>query len=251
MPYRLILCPNICPVNVSGLWRTFSLITFCTATGLAGPKLEIEGEARANFGKYPSRESKVAKFVIRNGGDEPLSIQKVRKTCGCLDVSYRKKAIKPGKSSVVKVTVLAEKVSHAYSKHVFIESNDPGKKFLKLQVMGNAVPAVEIKPHDKVNAGGIAAAQEWSRTFALATYEDGVKLGEPAIESQLDANAEVKENPEKPGQYLLTLDMTPGTEQKRFRCVVTVPVVRPRKCKPLKLVVHGSVLAGKKQAVAP
>ncbi len=50
-------------------------------------------------------EKRTVKFVYVNVGDAPLVLERVETSCGCATVQLSKKAVKPGKKGVVKVTM--------------------------------------------------------------------------------------------------------------------------------------------------
>lgn len=50
-------------------------------------------------------EKRTVKFVCVNEGDAPLVLERVETSCGCATVQLPKKAVKPGKKGVVKVTM--------------------------------------------------------------------------------------------------------------------------------------------------
>ena len=56
-----------------------------------------------NFGTLKDGEIVSYTFTFRNTGESPFKINKVEKTCGCIDFKYDSNAIEPGESSIIEV----------------------------------------------------------------------------------------------------------------------------------------------------
>ena len=67
-------------------------------SGYAAPKLACD-EPEYRFGELDSSETVKHDFVIRNEGDEPLKITRVRPDCGCTLARLKDKTIAPGKQT--------------------------------------------------------------------------------------------------------------------------------------------------------
>lgn len=206
------------------------------------PEIEVVGPDSIDFGKYPAIEKKTAKYTIRNAGKETLKILKIRKTCGCASATSDKTVLEPNETANVEVVILPNSIFHLYSKNTFVESNDPHNKFLKLNVAGNAIPLVEIKPNDTLHAGRIKTNVEWSQSFDLKGNEPNVKLGNIETKSNyLVETTLTKMEQEKDSHYSLNVKLLPPSESGDFKCSIYVPVLTPSNHPPLKIIVSGNI----------
>ena len=131
-----------------------SLPCVCGNPLAAGPRAEVGGEGKADFGRYPARERKEASYRIRNSGDELLKILKVRSTCGaCAEISCTPRELKPGDTATVRAVILGNSIFGKYRKFIYLQTSDPAKKTIRLTIAGHAVPLVEVAPTRKVHAG--------------------------------------------------------------------------------------------------
>jgi len=61
-----------------------------------------------------------ATFVLRNGSDQPVSLVKVRTSCGCAKASVPEGDIAPGNGAELVVEIKANTLRGPYTKHVFV-----------------------------------------------------------------------------------------------------------------------------------
>ena len=117
---------------------------------LAGgnPKVEVEDSPSVDFGRYPAKNSKEAVFKIVNKGGTLLKIVRIRKTCTCIEVSCEKKQLEPEESAELRAVVAANSIYGHYSKTIYVETNDPEKRFLCLTVSGEATTIENADPAD-------------------------------------------------------------------------------------------------------
>ena len=83
------------------------------------------------------------KFIIKNIGDEPLIIDKVRTSCGCAVVEYDS-IIRPGKSGIVEPKVDLTGFTGPITKTVRIFSNAENEPELKLVLHADIHPAIAV-----------------------------------------------------------------------------------------------------------
>lgn len=210
----------------------------CVESAVGQARIEPVGSDSVNLGRYNAWEKRTAVYAIRNAGDEPLVIGNIRKTCGCATARIDKTLLNPGETGRVDVVILPNSISGRYSKNVFVESNDPGKRFLMLSVSGDAVPLVDSEPGLSVNEGRMSLAEPWSRVFTLRPSLESTKLGEPLVESSWPVDSEMALDDEL-NTYRLKLSMKAGGESGDFNCRVKVPVVFPEGLPPIEVTVSG------------
>jgi Protein of unknown function (DUF1573) len=88
-------------------------------------------------------------FPIRNAGQAPLEIQRVRLGCGCLAVEYERR-LAPGASGAICVLFDTARLRGQVEKHVRVETNDPSTPRATLAVKALAQPLVEVSPGEEI-----------------------------------------------------------------------------------------------------
>lgn len=222
--------------------RWSALLFLVCHVALAGSgKIGVVGSDTVDFGKYPASEKKVARYTLKNTGDDLLTIIKVRKTCGCAKAEASRKELNPGETSIVEVTILANSIFNAYNKKTYIESSDPRKRFLSLTVKGNAIPLVDILPKSHVNAGRLSLNETWKHSFDLKARFEGVRLGEPVIESTYPVTTQFVPVPGSNAHYRLDAELLPATKPGPWTCKIRVPVLSPANQKAPEITIAGKI----------
>jgi len=88
------------------------------------PKLIFE-ETSHDFGSIKSGDVVSTEFTFTNTGGSDLNIRKTKANCGCTVSKPEKTTLKPGESSILKVTFNSERRKGTQHKSVTIFSNDP------------------------------------------------------------------------------------------------------------------------------
>lgn len=141
-----------------GLLLSIILVVGTTAsadqeTGLAGagspasahPRAVVD-EPRFDFGTVLDGAVIVHDFVVRNSGDAPLLINKVKTVCGCTSVDYARE-IQPAAEG--RITIKAATRGYGgrvFSKPVTVFTNDPGQGRLTLHIAGKVDRFARIEP---------------------------------------------------------------------------------------------------------
>ena len=86
---------------------------------VAGPNIKLLDSQTADLGRFPARVKQEANFRLKNTGDEALKIIRIRKTCGCFEVSCDLELLPPEATATVKVTLLPDSVHAPFTKSVF------------------------------------------------------------------------------------------------------------------------------------
>ena len=215
--------------------------------GLCAPKIAVVGDARKDFGKYPAKERKDASYTIKNEGDETLKIINVRKTCGCAEAKCTKEKLEPGETAEVKGVILEESIFNAYSKNIYIETNDPDQRFLSLTIAGHAVPVVKsVKPNDKIYAGRLPVGKTWKSAVEIEPEDKDLTLGEPVVECAYPMRASVAKDG---AVFKVVMEIDAGEKAGDLKAQVKIPVVKPEGWKPVAITVSGKV--GAELAIIP
>ena len=211
------------------------------------PKVAVVGDARKDFGKYPAKERRDASYTIKNEGDATLRIINVRKTCGCAEAKCTKEKLEPGETAEVKGVILEESIFNAYSKNIYVETNDPDQRFLSLTIAGHAVPVVKsVKPNDKIYAGRLPAGKTWRSTVEIEPEDKDLVLGEPVAECAYPIKVSVTR---EGAVFKVVMEIDAGERAGDLKALVKIPVVRPEGWKPVAITVSGKV--GAELAVIP
>lgn len=133
------------PAPVSAL-----LCAACLAASAAGPlspRLVCDGTP-FDFGERPNTGAVEHDFLLRNEGQLSAEITNVRSSCGCTvaTMSDAERVIRPGGTGTVHVVFSLAGRTGPQNKVVTVESNDPHRRSLALQLVGTAVQPVTANP---------------------------------------------------------------------------------------------------------
>ncbi|MBA7499144.1 hypothetical protein ES704_01884 [subsurface metagenome] len=85
----------------------------------------LVSEEEWDFGKVIQGEKPTHIFIVKNGGEGDLIIERVKESCACIEVSISTTRIQPGESAEVKVSYDTTDYVGKDEKHFHIYSNDP------------------------------------------------------------------------------------------------------------------------------
>lgn len=197
----------------------------------------IEGGSRS-FGTHHGKDSPACSFIIKNTGDEALSIKGVNKTCGgCVEINVSEKEILPGKTAEIKLAIVPGTLSGPYTKNFFVESNDPDQRFLMLTFSGTAVPIAEIRPSNLMYIGRIDPGTACKREFLVVPTEKGTEFGQPEVECNYAVN--VSSSKSDKGLDIL-FGFLPEKNVGDMKCKIKIPVLKPEGWPPLEIFVSAS-----------
>ena len=217
------------------------LLIASTAMAEEAGRIEVVGKDSIDFGKHPAREKKVAAYRIRNSGEGKLEILNIRKTCGCASATCDKKVLETNETANVEVVILPNAIFGLYSKNTFVESSDPGNKFLRLTVAGDSIPLIEVSPSMEVNAGRIKTNSSWTQSFSLVATEPSVVLGDLKTESNYKVEPTLERMNAEGSNHRLEITLLPSAESGDFRCTMSIPVISPSNHPPIKVAVTGRI----------
>ncbi len=112
-----------------------SSITFAQ---MISPKMVVQ-PMKYDFGNIVQGEKVSHIFTITNTGGAELDILNVHASCGCTAVKPEKNKLAPNESTQLNVEFNSAYKSGKQIKYVYIESNDPENRQLKIQFDGNVV----------------------------------------------------------------------------------------------------------------
>jgi len=104
----------------------------------AAPALRCEPE-RVDLGELPWGTNVAARVLVRNDGDEPLHVAKVRACCGS-EASISATNVPPGESAVLTVDLRARGRSGPFRRSVYLTSDDPEEPPRRVLLEGTVLP---------------------------------------------------------------------------------------------------------------
>jgi len=128
----------------AGLWAVVLAGPVLAAAG-PQPKIQVD-EPVYKFGKVWDFEPVEREFEVKNAGDAPLRIKRVRSTCGCLPVKAKPQTLAPGASTKIKIRLVAKNLRGKLKKAVYVESNDPKKPRQPLTFSGEVRQSITMAP---------------------------------------------------------------------------------------------------------
>ena len=132
---------------------------------LANPQADVPQPIH-DFGVMRQGEKIEVTFIIRNTGTQPLTIGNISTTCGCTVASVASRTIAPGKSTELKSVFDAGVFRGPQIKNIVVQTNDPAKRTLTLQIKGVVKPQVETFP-TSINFGTLKQGKTFSRTIVM------------------------------------------------------------------------------------
>jgi hypothetical protein len=103
-------------------------------------------EPTFDFGQADNQRDIEHVFVLKNEGDAPLQIDRVRTGCGCASADVSPKVIPPGKTAALTMRLSLRGRSGAQRIIAYAHSNDPVQPFLQVACVGTATAEVDVQP---------------------------------------------------------------------------------------------------------
>ena len=92
-----------------------------------------------NFGTFKEKDAQTYVFKFTNTGDEPLVVQQVFTSCGCVARSFTKEPVLPGKSGEIKVTYNGKgRRAGEFEKSITIRTNTKAQ-IHRLKIKGSMI----------------------------------------------------------------------------------------------------------------
>ncbi len=144
------------------------------------PKPVIEcAETTRDFGTVWVGPALKHTFTIKNAGDKPLKITRVKPACGCTIAGPYPRSIKPGETGEFPFSIATTKLRSRFEKSISIECNDPVTPRLRLKLRGEVKRYVDVVP---TNAyfGTVTGSEPQERVLNITNNTDDpleIKLG--------------------------------------------------------------------------
>ena len=135
----------------------------------SAPKVEVIGGTTHNFGTMMFRSSRTHKFIFKNVGKAPLSLEVIYSSCKCTIGELEKSILQPDEQAGVELTWTAESMLSEFTQTATIRTNDPDQQEVKLSIVGHIGESIFVNPPTII--GGDVSSRETvklkSRLFSL------------------------------------------------------------------------------------
>jgi hypothetical protein len=195
------------------------------------PRVEVV-EPHFNFGQMERGREKSHEFVIRNVGDDKLTLRLGTPSCKCTFSELKSNSLAPGESTHARLDWSA-KVDHGPLRVTApIYTNDPQQPEITLTIDGEVVAASGVEPaelaFDKVAVGETKSAE----VYVMANLQDelsvsSAELSEAEFRDNFDVKIEPVKREELPAKTAragvrITLTAKPGLPIGRFHQYLTL-----------------------------
>jgi len=194
-------------------------------SGYAAPKLACD-EPEYQFGELDSSETVKHNFVIRNEGDEPLRIIRVRPDCGCTLVKLKDKTLAPGEQTTLSARLSLKGRHGKQRKRITLETNDPSQTRFVLYMTGHAVARLEVRPA-RLYWGNIRQDAAVEKTVDIVfRSKDAFHVKD--VKSPSPAFTVTTENIDTGKSYKVRIALVPPLPLGRFQFPVIIKTDHPR-----------------------
>lgn len=161
--------------------RGLFLIVLCVgmavmsgASAAAGPRLVIDEPHHDFETAYSGTESEHT-FMLRNEGDDPLTIHRVHSSCGCTVTKLTNTVISPGEQEPLIANISLKNRHGPQRMNIAVQSDDPENPIYRLRIEGRAIRDFEVRPR-LLNFGTLAPGSPATRTLDLISDEEPFAL---------------------------------------------------------------------------
>ncbi|HPM83313.1 MAG TPA: DUF1573 domain-containing protein [Candidatus Anammoximicrobium sp.] len=197
-----------------------------------GPRLVVRQEDH-DFGKMETNNAGQHEFLLTNAGDQPLTLQQGKETCGCCTCVCETKLpdggrIPPHESAAVTLKWTIKRFIGAYHQTSTILTNDPRRPEVMLAVAGRLVPAVRVVPAQFVFSSPLVGETVSGEVRVYGYRAEPLKIsdcrlsdpaGAPFFETAIAPlpAEEVAQEPDARNGFLLRATLKPGLPLGPFR----------------------------------
>lgn len=132
------------------------------------PSVEIVGSEDFDFGEIWAGPKLDATFKLKNTGDAPLEILRVKPGCGCTIAGPYPQRIEAGESGEFPFSLNSIRLNGRFRKSITISTNDPKKRELRLGLTGVAKQHVDVLPGNAI-FGKVTADEPHERVIKIVS----------------------------------------------------------------------------------
>ena len=207
----------------------------------AGPCLVPQA---VDLGEFPANQPQCVVFALAGSVQEPLSVEHVRSSCGCLTVRDCPRHLAAGESIQLSIEVKSMAIHGSFDKTFFVSlKGEVSGRRLMLQgnVRGNARHLLEVAPTRTLILGTVPRERPTSCHFTLTAREDGVELF--SRNTSEDGSA-VRLEKLAPRQWRVEVRITPSTDELWMNRRIHVGILKPRNWEDVVLQVQANFSGG-------
>ncbi|MCC6483742.1 MAG: DUF1573 domain-containing protein [Armatimonadetes bacterium] len=150
----------------SGLVAAFAVVVALSASmASAAPKIAFSN-TKYDWGKEPQGAKVNLVWDFKNTGDQTLTINNVRTSCGCTNAQASTKTIAPGKSAKITAVFNSAGYRGKVMKSITVETNDPQNGTVSLTAAGLIQPPLDVFPQ-RVNFGTLKPGKTFQQTIIV------------------------------------------------------------------------------------
>ncbi len=154
-------------------------------------------------------------FIIKNEGNAPLEITRVKPSCGCTIAGNYPRVIQPGESGEFPFSVSSKRLHNRFEKGITITSTDPVTPTLRLRLRGEVKQYVDVSPPN-IYFGKITSNKPVERVATITNNTE--KPLELKIKSEAGGGMETElKEVEKGQKYELRVAYKPPFQTGIFR----------------------------------
>lgn len=226
-------------VRTTPAWLWLVLVTvFATGTLRAqsdappGPRLVVRQEDY-DFGKMETDNAGQHEFVFANVGDQPVTLQVGKETCGCCTCACETRLPDGGQvpshaSAAVTLQWTVKRFTGAYHQTATILTNDPRRPEVMLAVSGRIVPAVRVVPGQCVFSSLLVGATASGEVRVYGYRAEPLKINDCRFSDPASARffetaivplsaEEVAQEPDARNGFAVRVTLRPGLPVGPFR----------------------------------
>ncbi len=99
-----------------------------------------------DFGSRSNTEDVDHSCSLRNTGNAPVVVSRVRSGCGCTQAQLSQNTIEPGSNAVLNARLTLRGIVGVKRTNIYLHTNDPEKPVFQCQISGTAVTEMMVTP---------------------------------------------------------------------------------------------------------
>ena len=131
-----------------GVTATNVSVAMKAKTQLGAPRIEVIGGEEFDFGVMEPGSKGEHKFVVKNLGEFPMTLEIIGSTCKCTIGKLDKSSIGPGEQTEISLTWDVKTDSEDFGQSAILKTNDPTRGELHLKIKGRAINQMTMVPRN-------------------------------------------------------------------------------------------------------
>ena len=114
--------------------------------GLQAQKFELITPPILELGDVPSDSIATGTIQFKNSGEQPMTIEQVKTSCGCAAAEMEKLVYNPGETGEIRVDFNTKGYSGLTRKTVTVTLKEGAPKSIRIIIQTRVVPKIEVEP---------------------------------------------------------------------------------------------------------